>query len=46
MAIVPTPPPAPQPTTLAPLLLHFGLTHNFGHWHDITTVLGFLGIPT
>lgn len=28
------------------LLLHFGLTHNFGHWHDISTVRGFLGCPS
>ncbi len=28
------------------LPLLFGLTHNFSHWHDITAVFGFLGLPT
>jgi DinB superfamily len=28
------------------LLMHFGLTHSFSHFHDISTVGGFLGLPT
>ena len=28
------------------LLLLFRLTHDFSHWHAITAVFGFLGLPT
>ena len=38
----------PLPYTEMPkgdLLLHFGMTHNFGHWHDIQTTLGLLPRP-
>ena len=39
----PTDPPPYGLASKGRLLMHFGLTHNFGHWHDITAVLGFLG---
>ena len=40
--------PEPWPYSGRPkgdLLLHFGLTHNFGHWYDILTVHGLLASP-
>jgi hypothetical protein len=27
------------------LLIHFGMTHNYSHWHDVSAVRGFLSPP-